>query len=376
MKKITPFTNFVQTLLTEKEVKEVVQAIGYHDKGRKFTVFTLLQFLTNAAAGEWESYRAGVDKASDCGLPTVNYSTFSKKAADVPYEVFKRLFELLVSKCNRPTRRKLRIPSALLLVDSTTITVGKTRLPWAVFHGKRSGIKLHVAYDATVNMPTKVIETVATKHDGPIGEKLANPDFIMVEDRAYGKIERFDTYAEQNQYFVIRIKENMTLVTPRSLQRQAVEGSNITRDITCRLGTEQCRSEKRHRVVFFQDDHGHEIRVVTNLLHVSAEQIAAIYKARWGIEVFFRWIKQHLNVPTLFGTTENAVYGQLFAALIAFVLLQWLHSSTKSSIIKCKLLALVSFARLFLLDRLSPEWKVAISMLLDKCKKNSPPVFG
>ncbi|MDQ8737954.1 IS4 family transposase [Paenibacillus sp. LHD-38] len=175
-------------------------------------------------------------------------------------------------------------------------------------------------------MPTKVIESVATKHDGPIGEKLANPDFIMVEDRAYGKIERFDTYVQQSQYFVIRIKENMTLVRPHSLQRQAVEGSNVTRDLTCRLDSKQCRSEKRHRVVFFQDDHGHEIRVVTNLLHLSAEQIAAIYKARWGIEVFFRWIKQHLNVPTLFGTTENAVYGQLFAALIAFVLLQWLHS--------------------------------------------------
>ncbi|MFI2859371.1 IS4 family transposase, partial [Paenibacillus sp. JSM ZJ436] len=220
MKKITPFTNLVQTLLSEEEVKEVAQAIGYHDKGKKFTVSTLLQFLTHAAAGEWESYRASVDKAADCGLPIVNYSTFSKKAADVPYEVFKRLFEMLAAKCNRSTRRKLRIPSALLLVDSTTITVGKTRLPWAVFHGKRSGIKLHVAYDASANLPTKVIETVATKHDGPIGEKLANPEFIMVEDRAYGKIERFDNDVEQHQYFVIRIKENMTLVTPRSLQRQ------------------------------------------------------------------------------------------------------------------------------------------------------------
>jgi hypothetical protein len=341
MKKITPFTNIMQSILSEEEVKSVVQAMGYHDKGKKFTVCTLLQFLTNAAAGEWESYRAGADKAVLCGLPSVNYSTFSKKAADVPYEVFKRLFEIVVAKCNRSTRWKLRIPSALLLVDSTTITVGKTRLPWAVFHGKRSGIKLHVAYDASANMPTKVIETVATKHDGPIGETLANPDFIMVEDRAYGKIERFDTYVAQQQYFVIRIKENMTLTTPRSLQRQVVEHSNVTRDITCKLGTEQCRSEKRHRVVFFQDDYGNEIRVVTNLLHVSAEQIAAIYKARWGIEVFFRWVKQHLNVSTLFGTTENAVYGQLFAALLAYVLLQWLHNSTKSSIIACKSLALV-----------------------------------
>ncbi|NMI06191.1 IS4 family transposase [Paenibacillus sp. SZ31] len=376
MKKITPFMNIVQTLLSEEEVEAVVQAVGYHDKGKKFTVYTLFQFLTHAAAREWESYRAGVDRAILCGLPSVNYSTFSKKAADVPYEVFKRLFEIVAAQCNRSTRRKLRIPSALLLVDSTTITVGQTRLPWAVFHGKRSGVKLHVAYDASANLPAKVVETVATKHDGPMGEKLANPDFIMVENRAYGKIERFDTYATQQQYFVIRIKENMTMTTHRSLQRQVVEHSNVTRDITCRLGTEQCRSEKRHRVVFFQDDHGNEIRVVTNLLHLSAEQIAAIYKARWGIEVFFRWIKQHLNVSRLFGTTENAVYGQLFAALIADVLLQWLYNSTQPFIMKCKSLALVSFVRLFLLGQLSPEWRVAISLLLDRCKLSINPIIG
>jgi len=64
----------------------------------------------------------------------------------------------------------------------------------------------------------------------------------------------------------------------------------------------------------FQDGHGHEIRVVTDLRTISTEQIAEIYKNSWQIELFFRWIKQHLNVPTLFGTTENAVYGQLYSA--------------------------------------------------------------
>ncbi|WP_376717948.1 transposase [Paenibacillus forsythiae] len=90
--------------------------------------------------------------------------------------------------------------------------------------------------------------------------------------------------------------------------------SPILRDLTCRLGMAQCRSRKRHRVVIFRDYEGREIRVVTDLMQVTAEQIALMYKARWQVEVFFRWIKQHLNIPTLFGTTENAVYGQLFGA--------------------------------------------------------------
>lgn len=118
------------------------------------------------------------------------------------------------------------------------------------------------------------------------------------------------------------MKDNAVLSRPKSLQRQCVEGSNVTPDITCQLGTEQSRSEKHHRIVFFTDDDGHEIRVVASLMTVSAEDIAAMYKARWGIESFFRWIKQNLNVPTLFGTTENAVYTQLYAALSAYVLLK------------------------------------------------------
>ncbi|MBE1556077.1 transposase [Sporosarcina limicola] len=128
--------------------------------------------------------------------------------------------------------------------------------------------------------------------------------------------------------------------------------SNVTRDITCLLGTIQSRSEIRHRVVFFKDNDGNEICVVTSLFNVSAEVIADMYKARWGIESFFRWIKQSLNVPMLVGTTENAVFSQLFAALIAYVLLIWLHQQTKASIYRPKL-SPTSFLRMLLEDTLA-----------------------
>lgn len=162
-------------------------------------------------------------------------------------------------------------------------------------------------------MPQKVIESIGSKHDGPVGEGLADKEYVLVQDRAYGKIERFDRYQEERQSFIIRLKDNVHLVRPRALRRQKVDGSSLVRDITCKLGTLQCRLEKRHLVVMFEDRQGHEIRVVTNLLKASAEEIAQIYKTRWEIETFFRWIKQHLNVPVLFGTTQNAVYGQLYA---------------------------------------------------------------
>lgn len=366
MKKSTTIPFILQSILTPEEVDSVMKSVGYEDKARKFTVYHLLHYWCMAAFEEWSGYRSGADRAATSGLPEVHYSSFSGKAAEVPFAVFKDLFHLLVRKCNRETRRKLDFPKELLLIDSTTMTVGKTRLPWAPYHGERAGIKLHVALQAESEQPLKVIETVGSRHDGPVGENLTHADYIMVMDRAYGKLERLDRYKQEGQSFVIRLRDNVHFEKPRALRRQTTLDSPVLRDITCQLGTAQCRSEKRHRVVIFQDFKGREIRVVTDLMQVTAEQIAQMYKARWQIEVFFRWIKQHLNIPTLFGTTENAVYGQLFGALMVYVMLKWLFDATNSALPRHATLSFARFSRLFALCRLPVEWLVRIHYIVQK----------
>nr|WP_281287119.1 transposase [Paenibacillus hemerocallicola] len=106
------------------------------------------------------------------------------------------------------------------------------------------------------------------------------------------------------------------------------------------------------------------MRVVTDLMQITAEQITQIYKARWQIEVFFRWIKQHLNVPTLFGTTENAVYGQLFGALIVYVLLKWLYDGANSRLPRHVVLSFVPFSRFLVLGLLPVEWQIRLKLLI------------
>lgn len=135
--------------------------------------------------------------------------------------------------------------------------------------------------------------------------------------------------------------------------------SNVTADFTCTLGTPQKQTKKRHRVVQFTDYEGRKMRVVTSLMDITAEEIAGMYKSRWAIESFFRWIKQNSNVPVLFGTTKNAVFNQLFAALIAFVLLKFLHvqRSKKNS---RKPLSFAGFSRLLICDALPPEWRISV----------------
>ncbi len=131
-------------------------------------------------------------------------------------------------------------------------------------------------------------------------------------------------------------------------------------------------------MVFFKDDYGNEMRVVTNLMNVSPEAIADMYKARWRIETFFRWIKQSLNVPVLFGTTENAVYNQLFPALIAYVLLKWLYSKTAQGRV-FKKLSFTSFQKKLREDNLPIDWYSELALVFKKYKDSqgrSLPNFG
>ncbi|MDQ0494871.1 IS4 family transposase [Paenibacillus brasilensis] len=366
MKKSITIPFILQSILTPEEVQSVAKETDYEDKARKFTVTHLLQYWCVAALEQWDSYRSGVDHAAHSGLLAVHYSCFSTKAAEVPFAIFKELLHRVIHKCSRETRRKLAFPKELLLIDSTTMTVGKTRLPWAPYHGERAGIKLHVALRAQNGQPLQVVETLGSKHDGPMSEALTQPDYIVVMDRAYGKLERLDDFKIQGQSFVIRLRDNVHLEKPHALSRLKPSDSTILRDITCQLGTPQCRSKRRHRVVMFRDFEGRVIRVVTDLMQVTAEQIAQMYKARWQIEVFFRWIKQHLNIPTLFGTTENAVYGQLFCALIVYVLLKWLFDTAQGTWPQHAILSFARFSRLFLLQNLPVEWLIQIQHVLFK----------
>jgi ubiquinone/menaquinone biosynthesis C-methylase UbiE len=127
-------------------------------------------------------------------------------------------------------------------------------------------------------------ETAATKHDGPVGEGLMNINCILVEDRAYGKHQRYDMFKSQGQSFVIRIKDNVKLRQARNIKSLKPQDSNVIKDVTCYLGEDSSKTENRFRVVEFTDFYGKSIRVCTDLMEVTPEKIAAVYKERWKIE--------------------------------------------------------------------------------------------
>lgn len=114
----------------------------------------------------------------------------------------------------------------------------------------------------------------------------------------------------------------------------------------------------------FTDYEGAIVRVITNLRDVTAEEIAGMYKECWAIESFFHWIKQYLNVPVLFGTTKNAVFSPLFAALIAYVLLKFLHTERHKKK-NCKRLSFAGFTRQLLCATLPIEWRIGLGEILE-----------
>lgn len=368
MNKHTTLKTLIQNFLTEEELQDILEEFQYKEKARKCTINVILSYLIHSAANEWKSLRHAADVGRSLGLTAVDHSSLSKHLKRLDYAIVKRVMEVMIGKLNRAARRKSKLPKALLSIDSTTITVGKTRLPWALYHGERAGIKLHVGFTNETDMPLHVVETTGLKHDGPIGKELEDPRFILVGDRAYFSIDKVDHYLENGQDFVFRLKDNIQLNRKKSLQGNRSEGSNVIGDFTCKIGTPQKQTKKRHRVVQFLDYKNQVISVITSLMNVTAEEVAGMYKSRWDIESFFRWVKQNLNVPVLFGTTENAVFNQLFSALIAYVLLKFLHTNGSKGTY-CKPMSFAGFLRLLLCDDLPMEWRVKIRELSEWQRK-------
>ncbi len=360
MKKSTSLLNILQLVIPEEKIRPILEDLNYIDVARKFTVYDLFLFLGEAAFRQWDGYRDGAQRMPLCGQRAVDHSTISKKARDVPFELFKRLLDLMIGLCNRKTRRALGIPKELLIVDSTTITVGLGRLPWAPHKGQKSGVKLHVGIIGDQGELHKVTETTGYAPDLKSCPDLLDSRFILVADRSYSKHKLFDSYQEQKkrQYFVIRLRDNTTFTNSIPRLRDRTFEGGVEQDFTCQLGKANALSQNRFRVVILKDSKANPVILATNLHWQSPEGIADIYKKRWQIEVFFRWIKQHLNIPKLFGTTPNAVYGQLYTALLIYVLLKFLFEQGNATVHLSAKLTFVDFDRLFTLQTLPPEWRI------------------
>ena len=230
-------------------------------------------------------------------------------------------------------RHKFRFKNKLLSLDSTTISLCLTLFPWAKFRRAKGGVKAHVLLDHDDYLPAYVLITEAKRSDVKLADAFAlNPGSIVAIDRGYTDYSLFARWTMAGVYFVTRLKDNAAFTVEEEFA--VPEKRNVRADQIIHLTSPQAQTDcpgPLRRVVVWDADNQREIVLLTNLFEFGSTTIAAIYKERWQIELFFKALKQNLTVKTFVGTSENALRIQIWTALIALLLLKWLHHLSKAN---------------------------------------------
>jgi uncharacterized protein DUF4372/DDE family transposase len=264
-------------------------------------------------------------------------STLSYANEHRPAALFEDLFWTALARFREQQglgsrKHKFRFKNKLLSLDSTTISLCLTLFPWARFRRAKGGVKAHVLLDHDDYLPAYVLLTEARRSDVKLADSFAlNPGSIVAMDRGYTDYALFGRWTMAGVFFVTRLKDNAAF---EIVEKCAVpENRNITADQIIRFTGAPAQGDcpcLLRRIVVWDAEHNREIVLLTNLLEFGSTTIAAIYKERWEIELFFKALKQNLTVKTFVGTSENALRIQIWTALIALLLLKWLHHLSKA----------------------------------------------
>jgi len=261
-----------------------------------------------------------------------NKSTLSYANAHRPWEMFRDLFYQTLAFCQLAApSKKFRFKNKLLTLDSTTISLCLSLFPWAKFRRTKGAVKLHLLLDHDGYLPTYACITDGKKHEVNVARKLSlAPGSIIVIDRGYNDYRLFAHWNENDIYFVTRLKDNADYAV--LTERPIPKNRNILEDqIILFTGYESFKKcpYLLRRVAVWDKDNQRQIVLLTNHFEFGATTISAIYKDRWQIELFFKSIKQNLKVKTFVGTSENALYIQIWTALIAMLLIKFLQFKSK-----------------------------------------------
>jgi len=332
MDKFTRKTSFEQWFspINFNLFDDMVKAYHLDYYTKKLYMASFLKLLLYAQLHETESLRALSDAVFSeelqraTGLPSISFSQLGRRINAIPTVFFQSIFLDLVAQIHEKThfqkRRKLTTP--LKIIDSSTLPLNLTNHKWAEFRKTKSGVKLHlrlVFMEKGLSYPDKAVLTNAIEHDrGQLEIFIDDQECLYVFDCGYLDYERFDRMTDDAYFFVSRLRKNAVV---RVLERFSLpEDSPVFSDEMVVIGTTQNRSENAFRLIKLLDTKGNELHLLTNRFDMDADEIAEIYKSRWAIELFFKWMKQHLNIKKFYGHSEQAVHNQVYVAMIVYCL--------------------------------------------------------
>lgn len=272
-----------------------------------------------------ENLKAQGRKLYHLGMKTVTRSTLARVNDEQPAELYKELFYKMLQRCKAvaPSHR-FKIDEKVYLLDATTINLCLAAFPWATFRQKKGAIKLHIGLDADGYLPEFVDVTEGKKHEISWARMLKLPKgSLAVFDKGFTDYDWWQELTTNGIFFVTRLKDNA--LVDYFKKRPGRKAKGVVHDQEIRLKG----MKDKLRIVQFIADDGNEYRFVTNAHHLQAATVADLYKERWKIELFFKWIKQNLKIKTFLGTSENAVLTQLWIALCVYLVLAYLAFLSK-----------------------------------------------
>jgi hypothetical protein len=284
-------------------------------------------------------------KLSHLGITAPSRSTLAYANEHRPWQLYRAVFQELLARCQAQVtgRRKFRFKNKLVSLDATVIDLCATLFDWAKFRRTKGAVKLHLLLDHDGYLPSVAVITEGKRHDVRVARTLRfDAGTILVMDRGYVDYEWFGKLTTDGVFFVTRLKDNAVYAVE---ERRAVpERSHVRRDEVIRLTGVAAESKCPHplrRVEVEDPDTGDRLVFLSNHLRFGATTIAAIYKDRWQIELFFKALKQNLKVKTFVGTSANALKIQLWTALIALLLLKYLQLKARFAWSLANLVALL-----------------------------------
>ena len=250
----------------------------------------------------------------------VSKSSLARANQDRDYRIFEEYAYSLVNEAQQKRKTDIfKLSGNIYAFDSTTIDLCLAVFWWAKFRKKKGGIKVHTLYDVETQIPTFFHITEASVHDSKVMKEIPyETGSYYIFDRAYNNFKMLYRIHQVGAYFVVRAKKNIQY---KSIKWKRRLPKDVLSDVTIELTgfyPKQYYPESLRLVRYWDEEQKRELVFLTNATHISSLQVAELYKNRWQVELFFKWIKQHLKVKKFWGTTENAVRIQIYVAICTY----------------------------------------------------------
>ena len=335
------FSQLLQ-LFSRLEFQSAVKKHQAERHARGFTCWGQFVAMLFCQLGQARSLReicgglaASEGKLKHLGLPAAPpRSTLAYANEHRPWELYRSVFYQLLEKCQsvarsqsgRGKRKKFRFKNKLLSLDATVIGLCASVFDWAQYQRTKGAVKLHLLLDHEGHLPSFAVITEGKQHEIRVARQLRlAPGTIVAIDRGYTDYEWFVELTHQGVYWVTRLKDNAdyAVVEEREIpQRKGVLRDQVIFFYQLAKAGVECFFR---RIEYVDQESGQVLVFLTNHMTLAAATVAAVYKERWQIELFFKALKQNLRVRTFVGTSENALQTQIWTALIAILLIKYLQ---------------------------------------------------